>query len=179
MNPTCTLTVGFDANAQNEDGSTIPGGFACHWTFSDGTTSNNCDGTKPAGGGIHSGTVLVTSNESGCTDSATSNQVEVFGPLAVEITPSTTGDCCDPDMASDAITYTASPSGGDGSFSFAWNIPGCGNSATCTVNPADNDFCADQPVFVTLDDGNTLCPPTVSETEIYSKRTTISSTNNL
>ena len=62
---------------------------------------------------------------------------------------------------------------------FQWS--GCVPSAdglSCVVDPNDSTFCTDQNVQVVVDDGSTICAAKPSETETYSKRTTVSSTDN-
>ncbi len=85
-------------------------------------------------------------------------------PIAVRITPSSGSLTC-PSMTTDAITYTATVSGGDGQYSFAWN-------------PADSAFCYSQNLNVTVDDGDALCSARASETETYAKVTVVNATDN-
>jgi hypothetical protein len=80
-------------------------------------------------------------------------------------------------MTTDAIAYTATVSGGDGQYSYAWNPASC-SGTTCVVNPSDSAFCYSQNLNVTVDDGNALCAARASETETYAKVTVVNATDN-
>jgi hypothetical protein len=75
-------------------------------------------------------------------------------------------------MTSDAASYAASVSGGDGNYVFSWNGAACAGSS-CTIDPADGDFCVSKQISLTVDDGSPLCPPATSNSQTYTKVTTI------
>jgi hypothetical protein len=132
------------------------------------------------------GTLTVTDNRTdvtiptspianGCvaTDSA---QATVYAPIQVSITPDATSLTCPAiDTAGDDITFNAAVSGGDGNYTYNWT--GCSSmTAMCTVDPNDSDFCADETVYLTVDDGTTECAAQDSDMWEYEKQTTVTAT---
>jgi len=79
-------------------------------------------------------------------------------------------------MSSDAVTYAATVSGGDGNYSYAWNGVPCAGTQ-CLVDPSDSAFCVAISFNLTVDDGS-FCALKTSETETYTKTTTVTATNN-
>jgi hypothetical protein len=263
LTPTCGFEVGFTASATAPDGTAIPDA-ECTWSFDDGTTSNDCNGTIPLTQGHRTATVTVTDPETNCSDTVTaavdvlpplevtadttdtcelqfgfsstltggspdvtyswnfsgpgtttptsldqpngSVQVSVAGPytaaltvtdnrkdvsgchdsamatanplapLAIHLQLKAAPETC-PAMATDAVTYDAIISGGDGAYQVTWTGQSC-SGLTCEINPDESDFCANATLSATVDDGSPLCPFAGSEVETYSKITQITVSDN-
>jgi hypothetical protein len=169
----------------------------CTWTFKNaqGTTigtSTTCSGTQAAtgaeGGAAYTADLVITDpapGGTGCGDTKEGIPVTVYSGISVDIAPSAQSAVCSgdpPSLASDALTYTATVSGGSGSHTLAWTIDGSSASGcsgtTCEVNPPDGTFCASHDIYVTATDtGNVGCTNAQSETEQYLKQTSVSSTD--
>ncbi len=181
LTPSCDNVLGFTAIPKDADGEEIVGA-TCTWVFKDQanneSTASGCIGEKtsmPAG--TYTGTVTVTDpNNTECTTTATTAPVTVLDPLAVNLALGGAGATC-PEITTDAVTYTAQPSGGNGNYSYTWNGVSC-TGASCAVDPADSDFCQVEALSVTLSDDSGLCPDATSETENYSKVTTVTASDN-
>jgi hypothetical protein len=180
----CDGTLGFSAGATGGQGTS-----SCSWTFKkDGVatslTANTCTGSLTGvAPGSYEGTVIVSDSSGAlCQDDATTAPTSVLGAVNVNITPSATSLVCSADAGafSDAVTYTANPTGGTGTFTYAWTgttcTEGTQTGTTCTINPADNDFCPVVKVKVTVNSGT--CAAQTSEEETYTKLTTVTATNN-
>ena len=160
------------------------------WSFGGAgsvTPSSTDTGSGNAAVGVanadYTATLLVTDNRTDISCSASDAAgAHPLAPITVNITPGAASLACtdgNDSSFSDSITYVAHPGGGDGAYTYAWS--GCVPSAdgtSCVVDPNDSTFCADQDVQVVVDDGSTICAQQASETETYSKRTVVSSTDN-
>lgn len=103
-------------------------------------------------------------------------QLDQLAPLAVHLTPTATPPMC-PSLSRDAVTYTSSVTGGNGSYAYAWNGASC-SGASGIIDPPDGSFCLSQSFSVNVHDTSGLCPPATSEAETYSKVTASSASNN-
>jgi hypothetical protein len=188
MTGKCDGTLHFSASLSGGTGTA-----KCTWTFKSGSdvigTSSVCEGDFDTGGktGTITGSVTVTDDGgTGCQDAETDLSTTVYKAPSVNITPSADSLACSGNpaaLSSDAITYTAHPSDGTGSYSYEWYVDGSVVSsctgATCDVDPADSTMCADHSIKVKITDtGAASCGTKESETETYSKRTTVTSSNN-
>jgi hypothetical protein len=203
LTPTCELSFGYSATGVGLDGETPLTNISCDWTCT--ATSNGdarpitmfpddasgCTGTGVVGPETDlrpadvSCTVMVTDNDSGCEDDAEATTT-VYAPLIVTIEPYPTMLTCtvpgspgyDNGNISDGVLYSATAAGGDGVYSYVWNVNGpstgvCGDSPACSVDIPDNNFCARTNISVTVDDGNEECLAVTSEEETVYKETTI------
>jgi hypothetical protein len=74
----------------------------------------------------------------------------------------------------DAVTFEAIASGGNGSYKYTWSDASCPDtSATCTINPPDDAFCSSQTIDVTVSDTSGKCPSIPSQKKTYKKNTTL------
>jgi hypothetical protein len=80
-------------------------------------------------------------------------------------------------MTSDAVTYNATVSGGDGAYTYTWTGAGCAGTS-CTLAPPAGTFCHAQTIHVSVADGSGLCPAALSEDETYQKVTVINISDN-
>lgn len=203
LTPSCDLTFGYSATAVGIDGVTPipPEELACTWTCTDsagrGITMDEtaCSGTGsiPRGDGSPDGiscTVHVSHLTSFCEDDADASTT-VFAPIVVSISPTPDALTCtipagpgfDNGDIGPGVTYAATVNGGDGVYSYAWNVLGpnaavCGNAATCVIDVPDSNFCAQTTLSVGVDDGEPLCPAVDSETEAVLKFTQVNATDN-
>lgn len=174
---TGTCEGAFDYAATVSGGSD-PAQVSYEWSFSSGTPSSStaASGTVGVGaGGSFTGSVVVTDSRTDitCTSSGSAG-TDVSMPLQVQLNLETVVDSC-PTLSSDAVTYQAAASGGDGNYTFTWAGPTCTGSS-CTVDPEDATLCDSQTVSVTVSD-TSGCAPATSETETYEKVTTITATD--
>ncbi|MCZ7682919.1 MAG: hypothetical protein M5U28_30600 [Sandaracinaceae bacterium] len=177
MTGLCDSTADYAVtNVVGPDGSPV-GSPTCSWTFDDGDTSPTCSGNEAfATTGAHSGDVVVTDPTSGCSITIEDVSATVLTPISVSLVRQTAVPMC-PGMVSDAATYTAVASGGSGTLSYTWSGVTC-TGTSCTINPADGDFCVGPTQFrVTVDD-TSICPAVQSELETYQKVTTVTATDN-
>ncbi len=114
----CGLDIGYDgSSSRNSTGGTTNLTYA--WTFKrdDGTivgTSDLISGTFPAPApGTYFAELVVTEGGS-CIDDVTTNNVTVYNVVGGSAT--LTPDC------DDTFTYSASGTGGSGSYNFSWTI---------------------------------------------------------
>jgi hypothetical protein len=176
LTPSCENSFGYSAVGRDVDGNVLPSPV-CHWEFSNGGSSDSCSGVMPAEPGSYTGTVTLSDPAiPACSASDTSAPVNVYAPLSVDLSLSGSGATC-PSIASDDVTYTPSPSGGDGSYSYTWNGASC-SGASCTIDPADATYCHEQTLSVTVNDGSGLCAAATSEEETYTKVTTVTASDN-
>jgi len=176
----CVSSFTYDATAS---GGSNPAGATYAWTFSGGGTTTPSSSAAKSGtvavgtpGVAYTGSVTVTDPRTDITCQASgSDTATPYAPLSVDLMLQAAPATC-PSLSSDAVTYVAQASGGDGSFAYTWSGAACAGT-TCTINPADSTFCHDQSVSVTVDDGSALCPPTASETETYTKTTTVTASD--
>ncbi|HEY1087386.1 MAG TPA: hypothetical protein VGE37_06820, partial [Archangium sp.] len=164
MAATCSLSFTYDAGVS---GGANPGSVPVAWTFTGGTTtpssSTSRSGSVTVGAGnvLYTGSITATETRDGLTCTATASATaRPFGPLAIDLAlqPSVPQCQADGGMTDDAVTYTASPSGGNGSYSVIWNGPTCSGS-TCTIDPAPTTYCAATSLSATVSDTSNLCPP--------------------
>lgn len=180
LTPTCTQSFGYDATPSGGCGE----GVSYQWTFSgpgsvSPSTSSSKSGSVAVGAAAQSygATVLVTDSRSDitCTDTD-STSTTPYAPLAVSLNLTGQSLSC-PSLSTDAVTYQAAASGGDGNYSLSWIGPSCAG-ASCTIDPSDSDFCASDTVQVQVSDSSGLCSAATSEQETYQKVTTISASDN-
>jgi len=173
-----SLAVGYDASPSGGSGS-----YGYAWTFSNGASSSSENGSltgtaaTPMTGDV-TVTDLRTDLPGQCTAPA-SDSATPYAPLHVDLALVGDGDIC-VEGGSDAATYqVANASGGSGSYDYTWNGQSC-SGTTCIINPSNDDFCAEASVSVTLSDQNGTigCSNDTSETETYSKVTSISASQN-
>ncbi|MCC6751893.1 MAG: hypothetical protein IT371_29840 [Deltaproteobacteria bacterium] len=176
---TCASSYTYDATVTGGSGS-----VSYAWSFPGNTTpgtSSTKSGSVAVGspGTTYTASITVTDARSDllCTASGQAT-VTPLAPLAINLTPLATPLTCAANLTSDAATYQANPSGGNGSYTITWSLAGCAPGATCTVDPPDNLFCTTVGLSATLSDSSGLCPPAASENELYTKSTTISVSNN-
>lgn len=192
-NPSATVTVTggcagtFDyalATATRPDGSSFLGSATCSWTFKNaaGTTvgtSSSCSGTFSSGVGAFTADVTVTEGDASACSTTASGSATVRVAPTIDIAPDAASASC-PGITSDAITYTASVTGGDGVNSISWILPtgvSCTNAnptTTCTIG--NQGFCASIPIKATVG-ASGGCAAATSEEETYTKQTSVSSTN--
>ena len=168
----CVGQLTFSAQGTGPDGSPLENA-TCSWEFSNGMTSDSCSGTVPASPGDVTGKVTITDSFSGCSDVAQTLDVRVDEPLSVSLTRSSEVPVC----SGDAVTYTAVVDGGNGNAELSWNGVDCTGSS-CEINPDDSLMCTDVSLSVTVTDPTGACVPATSETETYSKVTTVTATDN-
>lgn len=182
-----TCSSSFDYLATVTGGSSA--GVAYGWHFSGGGSTTPSSSTSPSGsvlvgtpGVAYTGSVIVTDLRTdlppGTCTAFDGSGATPYAPIMVSISPSDSSIMCTGiEAAGDDVTYTAAVTGGDGSYVYSWH--GCTPlNGSCVVDPADTDFCAEASVYVTVDDGSSLCAAQNSETESYAKVTIVTSTNN-
>lgn len=184
MTATCNLSFGYDAGVT---GGANPANFVYAWSFSGAGTITPSSSSQQSGSAsvslgntLYTGSLTVSETRQGLTCSATASaSARPYAPLAVDLSLTAAPQTCEADggMTTDAVTYTASLDGGVAPYFLSWTGPACAGSS-CTINPADSLFCAAQTVYATLTDSSGLCPSVNSETENYSKVTTISASDN-
>lgn len=181
----CDLSALFNViNVTGPDGSPVMTND-CDWTFDEDATSTVNDDCTDVDflfdeAGAHTADVVV--NALGCSVTIEDIPVSVFAAIAVDLERSSAGNMCpadpgaDPDgFTTDAVTYTADVTGGQGPFTFSWSGVSC-TGGSCTINPADNNFCAENTFSVTVTDARD-CADT-SEQETYTKITVVTASDN-
>jgi len=173
-----SLAVGYDANATGGSGS-----YGYDWSFGDGSSSSSENGSLTGTAATPmTGDVTVTDlrtdlpGECMATDG---DSATPYAPLHVDLALVGDGDIC-VEGGSDAVMYqVANATGGTGAYNYTWNGQSC-SGTSCTIDPSNDDFCAEASVSVTLSDQNGAvgCVDDTSETETYSKVTTISASQN-
>ncbi|MCC6752253.1 MAG: PKD domain-containing protein [Deltaproteobacteria bacterium] len=178
---TCASSYTYDAVVT---GGSNPAGVTYAWSFPGDTlptSSTTKSGAVNVGspGTEYEALVTVTDprTDVACTAGGKA-KVRPLAPLAINLKPSAAPLTCDTSLSSDAATYVAYPSGGNGSYAVVWSGGGCAPGTSCTIDPADNVFCTAVPVSASVSDTSGLCPSATSETELYTKTTTITVTNN-
>ncbi len=177
----CVSTFGYSATAS---GGT-PAGVSYAWTFTgpgtvtpSSTTASSGTGTVTVGGSYTASVTVTDLRTDGLTCTA-SNQASgrALLPLSVSLKREAGGGTC-PSLTSDAVTYAPVASGGNGSYTFTWDGYTC-TGTSCTIDPPDSTFC-DGPINlkVGLADSSGLCAGVTSETETYTKTTTVTATDN-
>jgi hypothetical protein len=146
---------------------------------SSSTASGSASVASP---GTYTGTVTLTDGRSDqvtgqvCSAQASAS-TPVYAPLTISLAPDNTSASC-PSMSSDAITYSATVTGGSGTATVSWTgspAVSCSGSA-CIIDPSDATFCYVQSLSATANDP--VCGSAVSETETYSKITQVQASNN-
>ena len=110
---------------------------------------------------------------SGATDSTSTTP---YAPLSVSLGLNGAALSC-PSLTTDAVTYDASPGGGNGDYTLSWIGQTCSGSS-CTIDPVDSAFCATETVQAQVTDSSGLCSAAASEQETYQKITSISASDN-
>lgn len=180
LSPTCTQSFGYDASPSGGCGN----GVSYDWTFSGaGTVSPSTSSSKSGSVNVgtpavsYGATVLATDSRSDITCTATDSTSTVpYAPLQVSLGLNGAALSC-PSLSTDAVTYDAAPSGGNGDYSLSWIGQTCSGSS-CTIDPSDSNFCASETVQVQVTDSSGLCSAATSEQETYEKVTTITASDN-
>jgi hypothetical protein len=187
LTATCTSQFGFSADVQGGAGINR----TLSWVFesTEGTIVSTTDPTKASGtatvglGNVaYKGTVYVMEKHDGLECPAQDDDTATpYDPLKINIVLTGAAEVCDPTMSTDAVTYSAVPSGGNAVYNITWTYPGCAG-AVCIVDPDDSDFCATATVQANLADTTTpgtpeYCVPKDSEEESYTKVTTVTATD--
>jgi hypothetical protein len=154
------------------------------WAFSGGGTTTPSTSTSASGsvavgtvGTSYTGAVTVTDTRTDLSCKASDSKSAIpLAPLAVNLHLAAQAQTC-PSMSSDAATWNAIASGGDGNYAYTWAGPSC-SGASCTVDPSDSAFCGTQTLSVSITDTSGLCSGASSEQESYTKVTTITATDN-
>lgn len=181
LSATCTSSFTYDATVT---GGSAPSNATFAWAFSGGGTTTPTSSTTKSGSVSvgtpavsYTGSVTATDPRTDITCTAThDDSATPYAPLSVSLSLTGAGATC-PDITSDAVTYTAQPSGGDGTYSYTWNGAMC-SGLSCLIDPSDATYCHDQTLSVTLMDGSGLCSAATSESETYKKVTTVSASDN-
>jgi hypothetical protein len=172
----CSGNLSYAANASGGSGN-----YSYAWTFSpSGAPSTAASGTIGGlSGGSYTGTVTVTDTRGDgllCTSSGSAS-ANVYTPLVVNLQAVTPLSQTCPGVTSDEATFAIAVSGGSGAYSYTWS--GCSSTTnSCTVDPGATNYCADQSVSVLVTDALALCGSKQSQTQSYSKITTITLTSN-
>ncbi len=121
LTPTCGLGFGYSASATGFDGQPIANPV-CNWSFSDGSTSNSCNGNHDSAPGTLTGSVTVTDGV--CSVTQASNPVLVTTPIevAADVTPT----------CGLQVGYAATATGGSGNQTYAWEFAGSGTTEPVT-----------------------------------------------
>jgi hypothetical protein len=176
---TCADSATYSATATGPDGTALQNP-TCNWTFTGNgttTTATGCsNGSISLPAGTYTASVTVSDPVSGCSDTESVAPFTVYDPLGVHIAPTAAAPTC-PGMTSTSVTYTATVTGGTGGVSYTWNGETC-SGASCTIAPADSLYCDSESFSVTVHDTAQLCPDATSETETYTKTTTVTASNN-
>jgi hypothetical protein len=171
----CTGQLSYSVVALGIDGQPLANP-TCAWTFDGGASSSTtCSGVFNSTPGTHSGAVVVSDQGTACQATSTATGVNVYVPMTVNLKLTSAAQTC-PSMSSDAVTYEAQVAGGTGQASLAWTNAGC-SGTTCTVDPADT-FCTQGSLQVTVTDTSGVCSAVTSETETFSKVTTVVASDN-
>jgi hypothetical protein len=175
LGPTCTSQFTYSATVT---GGSNPSGASYSWTFSGGGTTTPSTSTAASGvvtvgtGNVsYTGMVTVTDPRTDivCTASNSASATP-FAALSVALNVNTAGGTC---PATDAASFVATASGGNGSYTYTWSGgPGC-SGTTCTIDPSDSTFCDTESLSVLLGDTSGVCPPVPSKPGNYSKVTTV------
>jgi hypothetical protein len=181
LTPTCESKFLYSATASGGSGN-----LEFSWNFTGpglAASSNTASGEVGglAGNVQYQGEVKVTDRGRPdiliceATDAA---PVTPFSPILVNLTLVAPAPVC-PAMNTDGddVTYQAIVSGGNGIYNLAWVGQAC-SGFSCTIDPSDSTFCASQTVSVDASDTSALCPGVKSETETYTKVTTVTATDN-
>ncbi len=186
LSATCTLTPNCSLGFGYTDGFSGGSGTVSYaWTFSGSgggtptpTSSTTASGSVSVDKGAlsyHAHLVVTDQRTDIHCEASCDADATPYAPIVVHIAPTAPAPVCP--MTSDAVTYSPTVSGGDGNYSYTWNGAACAGSQ-CTINPSDSEFCVAQQFSLTVDDGSPLCPAATSETETYTKVTTVTATNN-
>ncbi len=177
LSATCNSSFNYSATVSGGSGT-----VNYSWTFTGSganpSSSSSQSGSVSAGapGTSYTGTVVATDTRSDIVCTATASDSAVpLAPLNVNLNLQSSAMSCP--MSSDAATYAAAPSGGNGNYLLVWSNGSCSGS-TCVVNPSDSLFCANQSLSVVVSDSSGLCSSATSETETYSKTTTVVASDN-
>jgi hypothetical protein len=182
LTPTCLSKFLYSATTSGGSGNT-----SLSWSFTGGgsvspSSSTSASGEVEVGTGNvqYQGAVTATDTRPDGLVCTADDMAPVVpqSPIQVNLALVAPAPVC-PAMNTDGddVTYQATVSGGTGTYTLAWNGAACSGSA-CTIDPSDSTFCHSQSVFVTASDDSALCPAATSETETYSKVTTVTGTDN-
>lgn len=186
---TATCSSSFDYSGS---GGGVQGTASYAWTFTHGSvtdgTSTTATGTMAGTAGTtYTGSLVVTDTRSNgkggqlvCSSAPATDTALPYAPITVSLGASANPLMCsaaDPNTSiGDAVTFTATVGGGDGSYVYAWTIDGspvaCA-TATCAIDPAAEVTCARHTIAVAVDDGTTLCAGNSAGPKIYKKVTTV------
>lgn len=181
LTATCAMAFTYDGGVTGGSGDSK----TLAWAFTPAagvspTSSSTASGAVAVttAGATYTGTLTVTDPRNGlnCTASASDTAVP-YGPLSIDLAlvPSTL--TC-PGLSTDAVTWNAALDGGVPPYTVTWYGASCSGSS-CTVDPADATYCASASLYaVVSDSSSSLCPAATSETETYSKVTTVTASNN-
>lgn len=178
LTATCSASFDFDVDVAGGSGA----GVAFSWSFEGGlatmepSTAENGTVFVSTTGVPYTGYVTVTDNREDleCTAQA-QDTATPYEALAVDLDKASDDETCP--MTSDALQYDAVATGGDGAYTYDWNVDACDGFASCTIDPDDATFCHTQALYVTVGDASGLCDDATSETETYTKVTSVTGTD--
>jgi len=187
----CTLTGSCptDSTANNlaySATATGVGTLSYAWTLTNSSGTTGLPVPTGASGGVRVspvGPTIVYTASAEVTDSrgckATCAQVTAtpLDPITVSLPIPTGSDrVCAASYATDVtdpVTFTASPTGGTGTYSYAWTVLNC-------TDPADNTTCTADATICTTDSVSCQIDPTDADTCSYKKLSvTVNDTGNL
>jgi hypothetical protein len=147
---------------------------------------------------IYTASVEMTDSR-GCKATSTPATATPLGPITLTLTPPTVSRVCSATAPQtsidDGVTFSANVTGGDGSYTYTWEVEtctdpsnpatctknnnGCGTgAATCKIDPVDADnpdqgTCALEKIKVSVDDGSAICGAKTAGPLTYTKTTTV------
>jgi len=178
LTPTCTESVSYNATVTGGSG-----GVSYAWTFSPAsanpaTSSSQSGSVAGVANVLYTGNLTITDQRTDvtCTASASDSATPRKG-IQVSLAPTAVAPSC-PTMTNDSVTYQATVTGGSGNFSYSWSGATLCSGTSCTIDPIATTYCDSVSISLTVTDSEGLCGAGVSETETYTKITTITASNN-
>jgi len=185
----CNSTFDYTGSA-----SGVQGTASYAWTFTHGSppttdgTSTTLSGSLAATAGTtYTGKLVVTDTRSNgkggqlvCNSLPATDTALPYAPVTLSLSASANPLACSATEPStpigDAVTFTATAGGGDGSYVYSWLIdgaPAACSTATCTIDPAATATCARHTIAVSVDDGASICAGQSAGPKVYKKVTTV------